>query len=112
MDMSPEESKKFFSKCKNLFICYLGFSSQNTSAEARGAAVAAFLSAHYDWVTDGPRTTPEARDKFISLLNTLSIKKEANEMVLDMLQKDVNKNLSQDGLERGVNSFIFILEMM
>lgn len=112
MSMSPEESKKFFSKCKNLFLCYLGFSSQNTSEEAHGAAVSAFLSAYYDWVTDGPRPTPEARDKFTSVLKTLSNKEEANEMVLDMLQKDVTKNLSEDWLERGATSFIFILEMM
>lgn len=62
--------------------------------------MAGFLSAYYDWVTDGPRPTPEAQNKFFDILNLLSPKTSVNALVRDMMQKDISRTLTEDGLER------------
>lgn len=112
MDMSILESKKFFPKCHNLFVSYLAFSSTGSKEEVYWAAVAWFLSAYYDWVTDGPRPTPETQEKFFDILQILSPKTSVNTMVRDMMQKDISRTLTEDGLERWSTSFIAILDMM
>lgn len=112
MDMSILESKRFFPKCHNLFVSYLAFGQNWSREEVYWAAISAFLSAYYDWVTDGPRPTPEAQKQFMEILNVLSPITSANKSVEDMLQKDIWGILAEDGLERWSISFIFILQTM
>ncbi len=106
------ESKKFFTKCHNLFLMYLEFAKNPTKEETSWAAISAFLSAYYDWVTDGSRISREAQSKFLEILWKLSTKSRLNSLIKDMLEKDITKTLDNDWLERGSASFVFILEMM
>lgn len=112
LKLNPTETKRFIRKSQNLFLMYLGFAKDRTYRAIDGAALSWFLSAYYDWVTDGPRAGAEAQEGLLGVLKKISQNTWANGLVQDMLQKDVSKTLADDGLERGAISFIFILEMM
>jgi hypothetical protein len=79
--------------------------------EAWKAGEAAFLSCAYDVATDWRDFDEKARSAFDSILIDLS-QPELRELALTLYDKDLNHQLSGDGLERGAIALRFILKTM
>jgi hypothetical protein len=79
--------------------------------EAWKAGEAAFLSCAYDVVTDWRDFDERARSDFESILTDLS-QLDLRQLALTLYDKDLNDQLSGDGLERGAIALRFVLKTM
>lgn len=109
--ISNAERVRYVKKSLRLALCYAGFAAHWNLMEAWKAGEAAFLSCAYDVVTDWRDFDEKARSAFESILTDLS-QPELRELALMLYDKDLNHELSGDGLERGAIALRFILKTM
>lgn len=109
--ISRTERVRYGKKSILLALCYAGFAAPWNFLEAWKAGEAAFLSCAYDVVTDWRDFDDKARRAFESILTDLS-QPELRELALMLYDKDLNHQLSGDGLERGAIALRFILKTM
>jgi hypothetical protein len=109
--ISQAERVRYVKKSIRLALCYAGFGIPWNLMEAWKAGEAAFLSCAYDVVTDWRHFDKEARSAFENILTELS-RPELRELALALYDKDLAKQLSCDGLERGAIALEFILKTM
>ncbi len=112
LKMNIFEQKKIFTKSHHLFLMYRGFSDINTQETSWWAVRSAFLSATYDWITDGPKKSPQLQQKFLKILREIAPHNSMNAKIEEMVYRDVDWELQDDGLERGTISFVSVLEEM
>ncbi len=105
-----EEYGRYFLKSARLAACYVHYSHGANYSEAVGAGKAAFLSSSYDVATDWEKDT-DVEVSFLRILRLLA-PSELSQYVETLFRNDQNDQLSNDGLERGVVAFRFVLEMM
>lgn len=105
------ERVRYFKKSLRLGLCYAGFGVPWNLVEAWKAGEAAFLCCAYDVVTDWQHFDEKARGAFKTILSELT-EPEHQELALTLYDKDLNNQLSDDGLERGAVALRFILKMM
>lgn len=112
LQMDILDQKKILGKSIRLFLMYIWFGLESTRITIGGAARSAFLSATYDWITDGPKKSPQLQQKFLKILWEIAPNNSMNAKIEEMLYKDVSWELQDDGLERGTISFVSVLEEM
>lgn len=105
------ERVRYVKKSIRLALCYAGFATPWNTNEAWRAGEAAFLSCAYDVVTDWRDFEAKARSAFESILTDLS-QIELRELALTLYDKDLNNELTGDGLERGAIALKLILKTM
>jgi hypothetical protein len=96
-------------KSLRLGLCYAGFAVPWNPTEAWKAGEAAFLSCAYDVVTDWHGFDAKGRSVFKSILIHLS-EPQLQELALTLYDKDSQKQLCENGLERGAIALRFILK--
>lgn len=109
LQITDGEKKRYFVKCRNLALLYIGFSQKRTQTEVKGAAKAAFLSCAYDVCSDW------REPKDFSPIFEVIMKAESPDLAniaIHLFQRDIAGKLKQDGLERGVVALIFIAKCM
>lgn len=111
LGISRREQVRYLKKSVRLALCYAGFANPWNLREAWKAGEAAFLSCAYDVVTDWRSFDQKDRTAFESILNELS-KPDPKKLALDLYEKDANRHLASDGLERGAIALRFILKTM
>jgi hypothetical protein len=111
LGISRREHVRYLKKSIRLALCYAGFADRWNLREAWKAGEAAFLSCAYDVVTDWRSFDKQDRIAFESILNELS-KPDPKKLALDLYEKDANRHLAGDGLERGAIALRFILKTM
>ena len=111
LGISRREHVRYLKKSIRLALCYAGFADPWNLREAWKAGEAAFLSCAYDVVTDWRSFNERDRTAFESILNELS-KPDPKKLALDLYEKDANRHLAADGLERGAIALRFILKTM
>jgi hypothetical protein len=111
LGISQAERVRYVKKSIRLALCYAGFGAPWNVMEAWKAGEAAFLSCAYDVVTDWRHYEEKARSAFERILTDLS-PLELRELALTLYDKDLNNQLSEDGLERGDVALRFILKTM
>lgn len=109
--ISRSERVSYTKKCIRLALCYAGFGTPWNLKEAWKAGEAAFLSCAYDVATDWRHFDRQARDSFERILTNLS-NAELRKLAMTLYDKDLNNELSGDGLERGAVALEFILKTM
>jgi hypothetical protein len=109
--ISQAERVRYIKKSIRLALCYAGFGTPWNFKEAWKAGEAAFLSCAYDVVTDWRHFDKEARTNFERILTDLS-QGDLQGLALGLYDKDLNNQLSGDGLERGAVALQFILKTM
>lgn len=110
LQIKPSERTRYFKKTANLSMCYAGFAQDFSFGQARGAGHAAFLSCAYDVVTDWGKSL-DLQASYVKVLHSETSPALA-EMALDLLKRDLEGTLSDDGLERGVVATEFVLQSM
>ena len=110
LQINHSEWNRYFKKSANLAMCYSGFAQDISIRQAQGAGHAAFLSCAYDVVTDWGKDAKlqSAYTKILEAETTATLTK----MAMDLLDRDVNGVLLDDGLERGIVATEFVLQMM
>ena len=111
LGISRREHVRYLKKSIRLALCYAGFADPWNLREAWKAGEAAFLSCAYDVVTDWRSFDKKDRSAFERILNELS-KPDPKRLALDLYEKDANRHLAADGLERGAIALRFILKTM
>src|ERR1044072_3529083 len=97
--ISRREHGRYLKKSIRLALCYAAFARRWNLREAWKAGEAAFLSCAYDVVTDWRSFDKKDRIAFENILNELS-KPDPKKLALDLYEKDANRHLAVDGLER------------
>lgn len=110
LQIRPSEYGRYFRKTTNISLCYAGFAQRLSFDQARGAGHAAFLTCAYDVVTDWDKPT-DLQTSFASILRAQT-SPELTRMACDLLDRDTSGVLNDDGLERGVVTLEFTLQMM
>src|SRR6266403_448044 len=109
--LSLAERLRCTKKSIRLALCYAGFGTPWNLKQAWKAGEAAFLSCAYDVVTDWRHFDKGARSSFERILTNLS-KVELRILAMRLYDKDLNNQLSGDGLERGAIALEFTLKTM
>lgn len=110
LQIKPDETRRYFKKTVDLSMCYAGFMQDRSFSQARGAGHAAFLSCAYDVVTDWGKPR-DLQTSFARILDSQT-SPDLADMALDLLKRDTEGVLLDDGLERGVVALEFVLQMM
>ncbi len=111
LEIRREELSRYFSKSASLALCYQGFGTNCDLSQAEGAGRAAFLSCAYDVATDWREDDPKWPAIFEQIVRR-EASPELAEMALDLYRRDAGESLTDDGLERGIIAFRFVLSMM
>lgn len=109
--ISRAERVRYIKKSIRLALCYAGFGTPWNFREAWRAGKAAFLSCAYDVASDWRHFDGEARSAFERILADSS-HVELQKLAMTLYDRDLNNQLSRDGLERGAVALEFILKTM
>ena len=110
LQIELSEMPRYLRKSGNLAAGYAGFAQYLSRDEAIGVGKAAFLSSAYDVASDWGKPSI-VRSNFEAIVRTEASPRLA-EMAINLLDRDINRELTRDGLERGIVAIRFILEMM
>lgn len=95
-------------KSINFYACLLGFTDKECLFnQLRSAMVCAFLSAVYDYETDWQPISASDDSLFLKLLNRYVENRITTQKFSELFLTDLGGKLSNDGLERGSESFRF-----
>jgi hypothetical protein len=112
LEISRSEFVRYMGKCAYLAYSYAGFAVNGSEAEARGAGKVAFLSCAYDVASDWrDERDRKWRMKLQSIFET-EVPAELAIQGIELYDRDINGQLDNDGLERGVIALKFVLETM
>ena len=95
-------------KSANLSLCYRGFSFKSDIRTATGISHSAFCCSAYDLVTDGRDFDKASIDQFESILSDL-VNPDLQNLALTLIEKEVGRELGDDGLSRGIDALQFVL---
>lgn len=105
------ELRRYLLKSFNLAICYAALVKGRPIVGALRAGRAAFLCCAYDVASDWKGFAEGARRDFESILRELA-PQWGVDLTLNLFQKDQERRLGDDGLERGVVALEFIVGMI
>jgi hypothetical protein len=111
LQISQTERWSYTKKSIRLSLCYASFAKPWNLRQGWKAGEAAFLSCAYDVASDWRNFDPNARKNFERILNDLS-PPELRRLALSLYDRDLQGDLSADGLERGAVALQFILQTM
>ncbi len=111
LGVKPREWTRFFLKSANLSLCYSAFRNGFDFNQAIGAGTAAFLCSAYDVVTDWRHFDPIRGRVFSGLLARYTTQRLSC-LAQSLYDAEMRRELSEDGLERGVVAFRFVIAMM
>lgn len=109
LEIRRSELFRYLAKSSNLTLCYLGFSPKLNRKQALGAARAGFLSTAFDVATDWRDQNGRWRTILEKILRCEATSPKSVQIALELFEKDSSKTLVDDGLERGILAFRFVL---
>lgn len=93
---------RLWRKTLNLYLTFLAFCDKSHLAvQLHGAMLSAFLSALYDYETDWVPIKDESSSLYLAAIKQCVTSPEAARIGVELFRRDLAKQLSEDGLERG-----------
>lgn len=112
LQITPQEWKRYLGKSAYLAFCNAGFVQNISIKQASGAGKAAFLFCAYDVCSDWREKNEPRWAKTFEKIVRCEASPQLAEAALSLYQRDIDGELTQDGLERGIVALRFVLEMM
>ena len=109
--LSGAEKRRFRRKTTNLSLCYTAFCADRARASVRRCAMAGVCCATYDVLTDW-RGFSEANRALLGEIVTATAGSALAPIALDLYDKEATGSITDDGLERGYDSILFITGLL
>ena len=109
--LSGAEKRRFRRKASNLALCYTAFRADRGRASIRRCAMAGVCCATYDVLTDW-RGFSEANRALLGEIVTATAGSTRSAIALDLYDTEATGSITDDGLERGYDSILFITGLL
>ena len=109
--ITRSETKRYLFKSVSLSLCYVGFSARGSFREAILAGKCGFICCAYDVATDWRNFDPKYRN-ILELVLSEQVSAQETALALRLYDLEVANAVREDGLERGVVAFDFIMSVM
>jgi hypothetical protein len=111
LGIQPFEIRRYLGKAISLSLCYSEIIPDGGFRASVGAGTAAFLCCAYDVVTDWRAFDCSSFRCFDDVLHEVVSEQATRALALDLYDRERNRALDEDGLERGPIALRFILAL-